>query len=172
MDRISDLPLEPFNGIVYRTTRTGLDPLAYSTRGGRWARPNGTAVLYTSLERSGALAELSYHWGRLTPLPTKAMVLHRVQVSLRQVRRLPRDRLADFGLTPDIYRHTNVTACQEIGEAAAFLGADALLAPSARWACDNLVVFGDDARRTDVRLIDSEEVDWKPWAEEQGFLQH
>ena len=32
---------------------------------------------------------------------------------------------------------------QEIGDAAAFLGFDGIIAPSARWPCQNLVIFSD-----------------------------
>ena len=62
LDRLDTLPKEAFDGEVFRGTRQGLNPLAGSFSGGRWMRPDGAAVLYTSLEREGALAEISFHW--------------------------------------------------------------------------------------------------------------
>jgi hypothetical protein len=62
LDRLSVLPTERFEGPVYRATGLSTDPTAPSISGGRWAPPPeadaGNFVLYTSLERDGALAEL------------------------------------------------------------------------------------------------------------------
>lgn len=63
LDRLDALPKEAFDGEVFRGTRQSLNPLAGSFSGGRWMRRDGAAVLYTSLEREGALAEISFHWG-------------------------------------------------------------------------------------------------------------
>jgi hypothetical protein len=72
LDRLSGLPIERFDGEAFRATRANLHPLAFSTRGGRWAPQDRAAVLYTSLAREGALAEIAHHWGRLTPTPDQA----------------------------------------------------------------------------------------------------
>ena len=62
VDQLSILSTEQFDGDVFRATRAGADPLANSINGGRWA-PGATGaadvpVLYTSLDRDGALAEV------------------------------------------------------------------------------------------------------------------
>jgi hypothetical protein len=57
-------------------------------------------VLYTSLEREGALAELSYHWSQLTPLPSKPAMLHRLAVDTGKTLRLVRASLSHLGIDP------------------------------------------------------------------------
>ena len=39
------------------------------------------------------------------------------------------------------YESVNYHRTQEIGAAVAFLGCDGLMVPSARWDCENLVLF-------------------------------
>ena len=58
LDQPEARPKERFDGQVLRGTRQRLDPLAGAYSGGRWMRRDGTAVLYTSLAREGALAEI------------------------------------------------------------------------------------------------------------------
>lgn len=52
-----------------------------------------------------------------------------------------------------------------------FLGCDGLIAPSARWACDNLILFPDrmgvDAT---LEVAASEAVDWVTWATANGLI--
>jgi hypothetical protein len=50
-------PLQ-FAGDVWRITREGLDPLRGSAASGRWSPGGEFDVLYTSLERDAALAEI------------------------------------------------------------------------------------------------------------------
>lgn len=88
LDRLGALPTELYRGIVFRATRLRLDPLAPSTSGGRWAPRDHCPVLYTSLEREGALAEIAFHWGKLTPLPSKPVLINRIKVSAERSLRL------------------------------------------------------------------------------------
>lgn len=132
VERLGALPVERYTGDTFRATRPSLDPRAFSTRGGRWARMGGASVLYTSLERDGALAEISFHWGQLTPLPTKPVMLHRLRVSTRNTRRLIRADLAQFGIDPEAFGALDYERTQAVGEAVAFLecdGADRSLGP-------------------------------------------
>jgi hypothetical protein len=52
---------------------------------------------------------------------------------------------------------------QEIAAAASFLGFDGLIAPSARWECQNIVLFLDAIGLEGIRTISSAPVDWKAW---------
>ena len=60
---------------------------------------------------------------------------------------------------------------QEIGTAVELLGCDGLVAPSARWNCDNLMLFpermGSDAT---LELVYSETVDWIAWGKDSGLI--
>jgi RES domain-containing protein len=171
IDRLSELSVEAFAGEVFRAIRKSLDPLAFSTRAGRWGRDGGVAVLYTSLTREGALAEIGFHWSRLTPLPTKPAVLHRLRVTTKSTLRLIRAQLPAFGVDPARFGELNYIHTQEIGEAVAFLGHDGLIVPSARWDCDNLVLFNDNqAIESELEVVTSEEIDWLAWSQDHGII--
>ena len=51
-------------------------------------------------------------------------------------------------------------------DAAYFLGFDGLLVPSARWDCQNLVVFTDQLAPEDMAVEESAVVDWPAWRKE------
>lgn len=134
-------------------------------------RRDAAAVLYTSCQREGALAEIAFHWSQLTPRPTRPVVVHTLRVVTRRTLRLIRADLAALGVPQSVYESLNPPRTQAIGAAAQFLGCDGLIAPSARWLCDNLVLFPEqmDASAS-VDLIRSETVDWAAWATDNGMF--
>lgn len=171
LDRLTSLPRQEFAAGVFRATRQSLDPLAPSTRGGRWAPPNEFPVLYTSLSREGALAELVFHWSQLSPLPTKPAALHRIRLTARKVVRLDRAQLSALGVESNPYAAIRYERTQRIGAAAWFLECDALIVPSARWDSENLILFtGRHSPDSTLELLGTELVEWIPWAVERGFL--
>jgi hypothetical protein len=171
LDALSRRPHSTFSGSSYRATRLKYDPLLASTRGGRWAPSNGPEILYTSLEREGALAEIAFHWSQLTPTPTQPVALHTLEVGTTKTLRLIRSDLASLGVQEDRYEAVNYSRTQEIGAAIAFLGCDGLIAPNARWSCENLMVFMENVpldRQFTVRV--TETVDWIEWSRSNNFL--
>jgi hypothetical protein len=90
LDRLDALPKETLSGDVFRGTRQNLDPIASSFSGGRWMHSGSAGVLYTSLAREGALAEISFHWAQLNPRPTKPVVLHTLAVVAHRTLKLVR----------------------------------------------------------------------------------
>jgi hypothetical protein len=171
IDRLSELPVESFASEVFRATPKSLDPLTFSTRAGRWGRDGSVALLYTSLTREGALAEIGFHWSRLSPLPTKPAMSHRLRVTAKSTLRLIRVQLPTFGVDPARFGDLGYTRTQEIGAAVAFLGRDGLIVPSARWDCDNLVLFNDNqTMESELEVVASEEVDWLSWSRDNGIL--
>ena len=93
LDRLSEFHSERFEGEVFRATRTSADPVAASISGGRWAPPPdgeaGHFVLYTSLERDGAIAEVASFLAQLTPIPgPRPMKITRLAVSTARTIRL------------------------------------------------------------------------------------
>jgi hypothetical protein len=176
VDKLSGLPVERFAGEVYRTTAVAADPIAPSSSGGRWAPPQENAtevsVLYTSFERDGALAEVVSYLSLLTPLPkARNLKVSRLGVSTSKTLRLAYAALFDLGVEMDRYGKRDYARTQQIGAALAFLELDGLIAPSARWRCDNLMIFtSNHVFNERLEVVDSEEVEWRQWAKDHGFL--
>jgi hypothetical protein len=171
LERLSAFEPERFDGEVFRGTRRRLDPLAASTSGGRWAPKGLIPVLYASLLREGALAEICYHWSQLVPRPSRPAVLHRLGISAERGLRLLRADLETLDVEMAQYESINYRRTQEIGAAVAFLGCDGLVVPSARWSCENLVLFVENhSLASKLEVLSSEEIDWQSWAQDAGFF--
>ena len=171
LDQLDTLPRDSFRGMVYRVTRQSFEPTVTSKNGGRWMRTGGAGVLYTSLESDGALAEVSFHLSQITPPPSKPLTLHCLKVSANPTLRLLRADLTKLGIPDKDLPLVNYARTQELGAAVEFLGFDGLIAPSARWNCENLILFPDrPGSCVDTEVMSSEPVDWQTWARGRGFL--
>ena len=164
LDALDALERAPYEGPAWRAIREGRSPLVGHPSGGRWD-PGIFDVIYTSLDAEGALAELYFHLSRQPVFPSRVR-FHLHQLAIRTRSTL---RFADLrGLEP-----LGVEACecssllyertQEIGDAAAFLGFDGIIAPSARSPTLNLVLFVDHLQPDDLELVDSSPIDWLKW---------
>ena len=169
LDWLAEVHPSSFEGVVYRATRRGLDPLVPSTSGGRWMIADTEPVLYTSLERDGALAEIVYHWSRLTPPPSKPVLVHTLQIAVRKTLVLSASNLAELGVTWPDTESLYVARTQAIGAVAAYLGFDSIRAPSARRENDNLIIVftNHEAGESGPTLQSTETVDWQMWNEER-----
>lgn len=118
-------------------------------------------MLYTALARDGALAEIHFHLNRQPVFPSKLRsVLHCLSVrTTRTFKIADLEALEGLGVSRDTYQSLGFDRCQEIGDAAQFLGFDGIWAPSARWPCQNLVLFVDRLKPDDLQLMESEAVD-------------
>ena len=176
LDRLSEFHSERFEGEVFRATRASADPVAASISGGRWTPPPdgeaGHSVLYTSLERDGAIAEVASFLAQLTPIPgPRSLKVTRLVVSTARTIRLVRADLGSLGVDLARYGERDYNRTQKIGAALVFLGLDGLIAPSARWSCDNLMIFGDNHALTEtLEAVDEEQVEWRTWAQTHGIL--
>ncbi len=176
VDQLSTLATEPFAGEVFRVTGGSADPLASSGNGGRWAPAArygaDVPVLYTSLERDGALAEVVSYLAMLTPLPTsRPLKVSRLGVTTSCTLRLARAKLEKLGVDMAQYGERDYAFTQAIGAALAFLGLDGLIAPSARWPCDNLMIYQTNHKLSErLKVVSDEAVDWGAWARANGFL--
>jgi hypothetical protein len=65
---------------------------------------DAASILYTSLEREGALAEIAFHWSQLTPRPTKPVLVHRLRVVASRTPRLIRADIAALGVPDSEYQ--------------------------------------------------------------------
>jgi len=171
LDHLASFPIEGYSGTAYRATRQTLDPLVSSTNGGRWMPKGASSVLYTSLDRNGALAEIAFHWSQLDPIPSKPVQLHTLTVVAQRTLRLVRANLRELGVSDDEYTTINPARTQEIGAAVEFLGCDGLIAPSARWACDHLILFPDRlGADVSIEVVAAETIDWIGWAKSNGLM--
>jgi RES domain-containing protein len=153
-----------YAGEAWRVVRNGRDPLQGSASGGRWD-PTLFDVLYTSLNPDGAVAEVHFHLSRQPVFPSKIRYgLHRIRVTTAKSLRLPDlDAMVPLGVDPARYREILYEPTQLVADAAYFLGFDSIIAPNARWACDNLILFTDQIAPADLEVVESSGVDWTKW---------
>jgi hypothetical protein len=166
LDALDGRARVPFEGEVWRIVREGRDVLQGYPAGARWD-PGTFDVLYTSLAREGALEEIHFHLSRQPVFPSKLRsVLHRLSIQTRRTLRLEDlGALAELGVGVESYGDLNYRRTQEIADAAAFLGFDSILAPSARWPCMNLTLFSEQFAPDDLSVLESKPVDWNAWRE-------
>jgi hypothetical protein len=166
LDAIDALPREPFAGPVWRVVRQGRDPLQGGRSFSRWCN-NEFDVLYTSLDRDGAVAEIHALLSLQPVFPSKLRFhMHRLTIAARHTLRIAdTGLLARLGVNLPEYRQRTYSRSQEIADAAYFLGFDGLIAPSARWTCLNLVVFTEriESEAMNLQQTESAAVDWRKW---------
>jgi RES domain-containing protein len=157
-----------FEGDVWRIVRAERDVLQGYPAGGRWD-PGTFDVLYTALAREGALAEIHLHLSRQPVFPSKLRsVLHRLRVrTSRTLKIADLAALEGLGVNREQYQSLAYDRCQEIGDAAQFLGFNGILAPSTRSPGQNLVLFNDRLEPGDLQHVTSEPIDWQFWRETQ-----
>lgn len=163
LDALEALDAETFHGTVWRVTRKGREPLRGAAAHGRWSPSGEFEVLYTSLERDGALAEIGY---RLSLEPVwPSLIEHEIHTIAVAAERIVRFAdllsLAPLGVDPARCHSFDYTATQAIAAAANFLEIDGIVAPNARFRCANLVVFVE--RAPGLELIELQGVDWNAW---------
>ena len=158
IDKLEQLETQSFEGRVWRIAREGRDPTLFFSGGNRW--DDGTFdVLYTSLLREGAVAEMRFHLSRGQPvIPSKIRFrLHELEIKVDGVLDLTQAEflarvginMGSFGRLPYLERHGEYEACQKVAEAVHFLGSDepkdpsAILVPNSRHESKNLVLFAD-----------------------------
>ena len=168
VEALGRLRQEAFDGHLFRVTSMNADPTAFSPRGGRWAPPPRdnvvVQVLYTSLEREGAVAGVAAYLGELTPVPKMPLMVHELTVTTSKTLKLAMTELARLGVEETRYGQRDYQRTQQIGAAINFLGLDGLIAPSARWDCDNLMIFGDNHTLGErLETLSSERVEVREW---------
>jgi RES domain-containing protein len=159
LDRLSKLEPHAWVGTVWRHTLADNPPDKTNTRGARW-NPPGVEALYTSLQRSTALAEGDYLLA-IQPLPpTTKRTVHRLDVELRSVLDLTdRTLLASLRVDEEALAGDDHSRCQAVGGAAAFLHADGIIVPSARDPGHNLVIlFENRDLQPEFRIVKSEKL--------------
>ena len=166
LDAIDAFRREQFTAKVWRVVREGRDPAQGNPSRSRWC--NGTFdVLYTALERDGAIAEVHAFLAMQPVFPSKlAWKAHSLAVEIDDTLKLADlPTLARLGVDTSHYQDRNYARTQEIADGAYFLGFDGLVAPSARWSCLNLMIFSERVDPDRIELAASSEtaIDWSDW---------
>jgi RES domain-containing protein len=169
LDQIDRFSRHVVTGSVWRVVRDGRDPMQAGRSISRWC--NGEFdVLYTSLERDGAVAELHALLSLQPVFPSKIMFrAHRIKVSTNSTLQLLDLRsLASLGVETAAYNERRYGKTQEIADAAYFLGFDGIVAPSARWSCSSLILFSDRIEPGALMSegADADPIDWNAWRRE------
>jgi RES domain-containing protein len=153
-----------YAGETWRAVRSGRDPIQGTPSGGRWD-PALFDVLYTSIAPEGAVAEVNFQLSRQPVFPSKVRYgIHRIRVRTAKTLKLPNlDAMVPLGVDPVRYREILYDPTQAIGDAAYFLGFDSIIAPNARWGCDNLILFTDQIAPADLKITESSQINWAEW---------
>ena len=155
-----------FEGEIWRVTWASRDPLAGNEGGGRWSPDGRFEVLYTSTEADGALAEVYYHLSRAPVVSSSNMRLNRLKTRLDNVLVLDATQLSALGIDDPLASRMDGNRSQAVGEAAYMMDYQGLIVPSARWECNNLVLFLDRLDLNEhIELIEALEVNWPAWKE-------
>jgi len=164
LDALDSFHKVPYTGETWRVVRAGRDPLQGSASGGRWD-PTLFDVLYTSLAPDGAVAEVHFHLSRQPVFPSRIRYRsYRIKIRTAKILRLPNLKaMVPLGVDPARYRELLYEPTQAIGDAAYFLGFDSIIAPSARWSCNNLILFTDQIAPANLQIIESSEINWTDW---------
>lgn len=151
---------------------SGFDPIRPGRSGGRWD-DGSFDVLYTAVERDGALAEAHFHAFKGQPvLPSKiSKSLHQIDVNLARVLDLSGEgalaeigaNMAQYGRLHYLERESEYPSLQQIAEVAFFLEFEGVLVPNARWPCANLVIFTERVRPDQLIATPKESVDLVEW---------
>lgn len=176
LDALEALPIKIFEAHVYRLVRDGRDPCQCSAAGNRWDSGD-FPVLYTSLKVEGAIAEMKFHLMRGQPVfPSKLTYrLYQIKTEINGVFDLSEPKsLTALGLDMDKFgrlsyadRQSEYLSCQQISDAAHFLGSketgdpSGILVPNARYSCKNFVLFCDHASPDQYEIVcDHGLIDW------------
>jgi RES domain-containing protein len=147
VSRVEALGATSLEVVAFRHVSAAHDPLSGMgalLNGGRWNPPQSFATVYLGLDIETVVDEFHRMAARqgLTVDDFLPRRLYRVRVRLGSVLdlRAPEARAA-LSLTDSLLRGDDPSACQGIGEAADYLGREAIVAPSAAGPGTILAVF-------------------------------
>jgi RES domain-containing protein len=160
LEAIDRLGFQKWSGLTYRHTSPNRNPLSGAGArifGGRWNPPELVSTIYLASPRAACVGEFhrmaaGQASGAKSFLPR---TIHHIQVVDLPVLDLSGDRLSDVDLTIDDIADDDWSSCQVVGEAAHFLGAAGLVAPSATGAGLTIAVF-ETRVHGHLKPIDSE----------------
>ena len=165
LDALDALKGQTFAGTVWRVVREGRAVLDGSRGAGRW-NPSDLSVLYAAKQADGATAEIYFHLSRgQSVFPSK--IRHCLfELKITTERTLILASMADLvalGVEQAKYASLLYLRTQEIAAAAAFMGFDGIISPSARFDCENIVLFLDSFNLKNIETVSETAIDWGDW---------
>ncbi len=156
LDAIESFPEQAWQGRVWRHMFNDYAPERVNTGGARW-NPAGVGAIYTALERETAIAE-GDHMIEVQPRRIfRRRVLYELEVDVVGVIDLTQaGALEAVGLTIVDVASDDMTACQRVGGAVAWLGRGGLLVPSARRHGDNMVILVGPGGESELNRVTTE----------------
>jgi len=162
IDRVDPLP---FQGETFRHIAAHWHPLSGAgarSQGGRWNPPESFSTVYLALSEETAIEEfrrMARRGGR-SPDEFIPRRIYRVELDLREILDLtgPREDLPKALAGLD-FQADDLAPTQAVGEAAQYLGREAIKAPSATGVGSILAVFIDRLQSDSV----IEPIDFKTW---------
>lgn len=73
--------------------------------------------------------------------------------------------LGQLGVDEQVIRGDDLSRTREIGSAAFLMEYDSMLLPSARWDCNNLIVFPDYLPLAEITVSEGQPINWPAWRE-------
>ncbi len=165
LDALGEIEGQEYSGPMWRVVREGRSALDGSRGAGRW-NPLTLSVLYGCTEPDGAIAEIHFHLSRGQPVFPSRMRhdLYELNIKTKDTLRFANlAQLEALGVERERYQELLYARTREIAAAAAFLGFDGLIAPSARWSCDAIVLFLDEFNIENIDCVAKHPVDWNAW---------
>ena len=114
----------------------------------------------------GAIAEMYFHLSRGQSVFPSRMRHSLFELEVRAKRTLvlvDMNDLVSLDVDKTRYKEMLYDRTQEIGDAAAFLGFDGLIAPSARYDCNTVVLFLTELSTDDIDGVSESPIDWAEW---------
>jgi RES domain len=175
LDHLQSLTPVPLTTSAWRMARAGRNPLVATNPKGRWD-DGSFDVVYAALDADAARAEVYYHLTRGQPVYPSALPIHLHEITTNFDNVLIFENLkalepfgvdaATYGTADYAKLQAEYSITQRIGEAAHFLGAEAIVVPSARWPESNVVIMASD-HLTHVK--DHGPQDLKSWARKNSL---
>lgn len=165
LDALGEIDGRSYQGPMWRVVRAGRPALDGSRGAGRW-NPSHLSVLYGTTEADGAVAEIHYHLSRGQSVFPSRMRHRLYELRVRTEATLvlaDMAELAALGVDRARYQEMLYRRTREIADAAAFLGFDGIIAPSARWSCETVVLFLGAIDPEAIELLSDRPVDWPAW---------
>lgn len=169
LDALGEIEAHAYDGKAWRVARQGRPVLDGSRGAGRW-NPRHLSVLYTSKEADGARAETYFHLSLGQSVFPSRMKHLLYELALQTDRKLflaDISKLKELGVEESRYTELLYSRTQEIADAAAFLGFHGIIAPSARYKCENIMLFLRSFNLENIKIISEEAVNWAEWQQRQ-----